>query len=151
MRASAFAVVAPPALGLTAVFAAFVGWRVAAWHGVIVLAMSALLAEIVALTIDFIPFTRPYRPGHAQLRTRWWLYALGVYLFAYWPARWELHALGSRADLVWLAGLLAVAIAALEIAGRLLATRWTVQSRDEEDDETPHVSVLALGGAVGRA
>ena len=48
-----------------------------------------LLAEVIALTVDFIPFTRAYQPGHAKLKTLWWLYILGIYVFAYWPLGWS--------------------------------------------------------------
>jgi hypothetical protein len=94
-RAAMQAFLVPPTLLLTvAVTAPLLGVRVAMWHAAFVTLMLMALIELAALTIDALPFTHPYRPGHAKLKSRWPVYVLGILGFAYWPVRAELSALG---------------------------------------------------------
>ena len=59
------------------------GWHEALWHTSFVALLVLVLVEVVAVTVPFTPFTRAYEPGHAKLKTRWPLYVIGVYVFAY--------------------------------------------------------------------
>jgi hypothetical protein len=72
------------------------GWQVAAWHTLYVAAVFSLLVEVVLFTIDHVPFTRAYPPGHAKLKSRWPLYLLGMYACAYWPVQAELRLMSSH-------------------------------------------------------
>jgi hypothetical protein len=134
------AVVLPPTLLLTAlVTIPLLGWSVAARHALIVFAMTALLVEWLAQTIHYIPFTRPYEPGHAKLRTRWWIYGLGLVAFAILPARLELRVLNNPAALLRFVTVLAAGVAALELAGRRRARSWL-----REESVEPGLTILEL-------
>ena len=128
------------------------GWTAAIRHTVFVLLLVVLLVEAVVLTIDHVPFTRPYKPGHAKLKTRWPLYALSAYGFGYGLARTELAVWANPIGFVWLLASVAAAIAALEIAGWWRAAKWSVHARDEEvADDAWNVTVLDIGSVVQRA
>jgi hypothetical protein len=146
-RAAAIAFLVPTAVVADALIAPLIGWRAAAWHAAIAIGAAVLLAETIALTIDFLPFTRPYLPGHAKLKTRWPLYVIGLYVFAIWPARAALHAAGSPAEIVSIAAWLILFAGALEIAGRLRAGTWRMNPIDEFEDESA-IAVLDLGMTV---
>jgi hypothetical protein len=150
VRATTIALVVPPTLMITALLAALNGWRVAASHALLACAIVVLLAEVIALTVDFIPFTRAYQPGHAKLKTLWWLYVLGIYVFAYWPTRLELRVMDAPPALLEMVGGIVVGIFALELAGRRRALRWTVHPREERPDAFSSATVLDLGGVVYR-
>ena len=152
VRAVTLAVVLPPMLALTAILTVpLFGWSVAVMHALVTCAVVALLAESMALSIDFVPFTRPYAAGHAKLRTRWPLYVLGMYLFAIWPARLELRILGDWSAALRIAACAAAAIAFLEWRGRRRAAAWMVDPRDEPPDVLSGLRVLNLGGPMKRA
>jgi hypothetical protein len=119
-----------------------VGFRHAAWTALLAGAMTVMLAEGAALSIATVPFTRPYVPGHARLRTRWPLYALGVYLCAYRPARMVLLA-DDETLVALLAFVVAVAVT-LHVLGRRLRTSGE-EPAGEDTDEVSSVTVLALG------
>ena len=145
------AVVLPPVLAVTAILTVpLFGWSVAAVHAVVTCAVVTLLAESMALTIDFVPFTRPYSPGHAKLKTRWPFYVLGMYVFAIWPARLELRILGDWWSALRMAAFAAAAIAFLEWRGRRRAAAWMVAPRDEPPDILSGLGVLNLGGPMKR-
>jgi hypothetical protein len=144
-RASMIALVAPTALFITAIVTTpLVGWRVAAWHAAFVLIVLVALVDVIALTIDHVPFTRPYSPGHARLKTRWPLYVIGMLLAAYWSVRLELRAMGG-AEPTLLGWTLAVALAA-HLAGWRRARTWSVEPREEDLlDEGSGIAVLDIG------
>jgi hypothetical protein len=99
VRASMIAFVVPRTLIVVGLLVPFLGWRVTALHAVFVGTLVVLFIEVIALTIDHIPFTRAYRPGHANLKAGGWVvYLLGLYVFAYLPTRLELR-LGQSAEL----------------------------------------------------
>ena len=71
-RAAILAFVGPPALAAALATGAWIGGSLRAmYHAAFVLLMVAALADFIVLTVDHLPFTRPYRPGHAKLKTRW--------------------------------------------------------------------------------
>jgi len=129
VRAASFALVAPPIAAL----AFFAGGASLALVGVLV---AAILASSLVLTVDFVPFTRAYEPGHAKLKTRWPLYLVGTSLVGYGLPRLP----------VWL--LITIA-AVLHIASRVTAHRWTVEPVDEEPDDASSVTRLDLASARG--
>jgi hypothetical protein len=111
-----------------------------------------VLIEVVAMTIDEVPFTRPYRHGHARLKTRWPLYLLGLFAFAYWPVRLELRLLGRPEALAAWAVSLATIVAALEMLRRWNAPGRRRDTWDEDaEDEVTGLSVLGLAGVVESA
>jgi len=146
-RAALRTLLIPPALALTAgITIPLLGVRIAAWHTAFVALMFMAVIELVALTIDAVPFTWPYRPGHAKLKARWPLYLLGMLAFAYWPVRLELKAFGG-AELSLLAWTAAAALA-FHLAGRRAAHKWSVQPPEDFAEDGYSVTVLSLGGAV---
>jgi len=149
VRAAMIAIVLPPTLVVAAVVTTpLVGWVLAAWHTVFVMLTAIVIVEAVALAVDFVPFTRAYEPGHAKLKTRWWLYVLGLYASAWWPARLELSVIDRAPAFVAVLSALAVAIAAFEIAGRRRSGVWSVQAPDYSADPFATITVLDLRSFV---
>jgi hypothetical protein len=148
VRASVIAAVAPGTMGASLVLAPLVGWRVAAWHALLAGALSVLLAEIVALTIRHVPFTRPYQPGHARLKLRWPIYLIGMYGMAYWPVQIELRLLGDPASMLKLVGAIGAGAAIVDVVGRRVARRWSLEPPPELDEEYSEVTALDIGSIV---
>ena len=145
VRASMMALVVPPALLIAAVVTMpLLGWRVAAYHALFVCAMTALLLEVMALTIHHVPFTHPYQPGHAKLKTRWWIYGLGLLAFAYWPARLELRMVGNPVAFVEVVTAIAMAIVVLEWVGRRRTGNWSMDASAEPAHDFASLTVLDL-------
>jgi hypothetical protein len=122
-------------------------------HAAFVLLLVVALAEALTATIDFLPFTRPYRPGHAKLKTRWPLYLFGTYLFADGAARLELWTWTQDRGFPVLLGCIVIAVAVIEIAARRRsATRPAEQPEDFGEDDSS-VTVLDLSavstGTIG--
>ena len=126
VRAAIAALVAP-ALGAMAF--AIGGWAHAARTVLLIVA----LADVIVLTIDFLPFTRAYRPGHARLKTRWPIYAVGAYAFAYGCLR--IPPL-----------LLLIPVGAFELTiGRFSRQRWTISSPTGEAADEAAVILDLIG------
>ena len=106
-----------------------------------------VLVEALALTVRHVPFTRPYPPGHARLKTRWPLYLIGMYAVAYLPVQLELHLLRRGASLLTVAVCITVAVTLLDVIGRHAARRLTEPPDDPEAD-FPATTVLDLSGAL---
>jgi len=151
LRASIVGFILPVTLLLTACLIPLVGWHVAAWHAAFVALVVLLLAEVVALTIDFVPFTRPYEPGHAKLKSRWPLYLFGMYGTAYWPVWFELRALHDPRAMLKLMAVFAVAIVAVDLVGRFRARRWSMETLEESMGEEITLTTLNIGTARHRA
>ena len=126
VRAAAIAAIAPPA--------ALLAYALSGWHkaGVVLLLVVALVDTIVVLTIDFLPFTRPYRPGHAKLKTRWPLYLAGGLVFSY----------GLPHAPVWL---VVAAIACLEAFAPRMAERWRLETEADDADQAVLILTCACG------
>jgi hypothetical protein len=147
-RAALRTFIIPPACLLTGIVTApLLGLRVAAWHAAFVVVVLLAFIELVALTIDALPFTHPYRPGHAKLKTRWPLYLLGMFAVAYWPVRFELAALGG--DELRLLAWPAVMGVAFHLAGRRAARQWSIEPAEDVGDDQDSVTILAIGPASG--
>ncbi|HEX3704624.1 MAG TPA: hypothetical protein VHU82_14940 [Vicinamibacterales bacterium] len=148
-RASMLVVIVPPtALMTAAICAPLIGWRMAAIHTLSSCVVISLLIEVVALTVTFVPYTRAYPPGHANLKTLWWLYALGLFVFAYWPARVELASISRPVPLLEMTASLVLIIAVLEIVGRRRSVRRRASWQDADDST---VTVLDIGPIASAA
>ena len=144
VRAAMLGFVWPRAFVMAIALGPFIGWRVALWHAVIVCALTVMLVDVLALTVRQIPFTRAYEPGHVRLRSRWPFYALGLFVFGYVPARWELHLLqGSGGLAVMMLVVLALA-AGVSLVTRLIASMRSSEAAGEE--EAADFGVGRLGG-----
>jgi hypothetical protein len=144
VRGAMLPVVLLPTLAVNVVVVGtLLGWKVAAWHMLLVSAVLILTVQVLSLTIDFVPYTRPYEPGHARLKTRWPLYLLGMFLVAYVPVQVEL-ALFHRPRWLLLCGTVtAVAIVIAEIAGHRSGRAWEIEPSEWEDSEA--VTTLNIG------
>ena len=89
------------------------------------------LANLLVLTIDFVPFTRAYEPGHAKLKTRWPLYAFGSYAFSYGALKIPILYV-------------VLGVLALELIGRRTPSRWSAAPREEDFNSLSAVTVLDL-------
>jgi hypothetical protein len=138
-------VVPATALVALAILVPILGWGMAAIDTLGMSAVVMFLIELVALTISFVPFTRAYPPGHANLKSLWWLYVIGLFPFAYWPARVELSSIQNPGPLIEMTAALAVAIGALEIVGRHRAVRWRGALQDAPEDGPFTITVLDIG------
>ncbi|HZR22057.1 MAG TPA: hypothetical protein VFA59_00625 [Vicinamibacterales bacterium] len=131
VRASIVALLAP--LAAIAAYAAG-GWR----HAVLVAVSIAALADILVLTIDFLPFTRAYEPGHARLKSRWPLYLLGAVAFAFGTLRLP----------VWFA---TAVLVALELSIAYATRGWSLQPDEDAVSDAFSVTTLDLTRAFGGA
>jgi hypothetical protein len=141
-------VVPPIAIIAAAILTPLAGWRIAAIHTLGMCTVAIFLIELVALTIRFVPFTRAYPPGHANLKSLWWLYVLGLFAFAYWPARIALSSIQDPTQMIEMSAALAVAIGALEIVGRRRSVQWSAQVPDELGDDPHNITVLDIGTLI---
>jgi hypothetical protein len=117
-------------------------------HAALAAAVVMLLSEIAAWTIPFVPFTRPYQAGRAKLRTRWWLYLVGTYLAAAWPASFEVWAIDHPPALV-AATVACIALAfALDYVGRQHWLERREPAADDAADSPGGFTVLDIAVAV---
>ncbi|PYR13222.1 MAG: hypothetical protein DMG00_07330, partial [Acidobacteria bacterium] len=131
IRASIFGFLAPCA----ALVALAIG---GAGHAVRVALVVVALANLLVLTIDFVPFTRAYEPGHAKLKTRWPLYAFGSYAFSYGALKIPILYV-------------VLGVLALELIGRRTPSRWSAAPREEDFNSLSAVTVLDLTGGARAA
>jgi hypothetical protein len=149
VRASMMAVVAIPALAVACTLSALIEWRLALIHAWISVAVLGVLVELLALTVRHIPFTRPYPPGHARLKTRWPLYVLGMFAVAYYPVQLELQRLQHGRSLLVIGVCITVTVTLLDVIGRHAARRLTELPEDPEADLSS-TTVLDISGALQR-
>lgn len=147
VRSAMVSFVLPRTLTIVGCLVPLVGWRIAAWHGLLTSALTVLLVEILVLTIRFIPYTRAHEPGHTNLKLWWPVYALGLYLFAYWPARLEMSSLNEPMVLVAAVVAVIFCIALVDIGGRRIAGRGLGGDDDSANDFSETI-VLDLSGFV---
>ena len=148
VRAALMAMVAPVVLAISLVTTAYLlGWWIAVRHTMFVAAIVVVMVEATAMTVPFVPFTRPYQPGRARLRTRWWMYVVGLCASAVWPVWFELRAASHPRALAAAIVVLAAAAAAMEIAGRH-QLRPSAEHSDDIADERDTFAVLDIGMAV---
>jgi hypothetical protein len=151
VRAAMFAFAVGPALFLNAVAVLpLLGWRVAAIHSLIVMLAIAITAQSASMLVGGVPFTRAYPPGHAKLKTRWHYYLLGMWAISYLPVRMELRVMNDVRGFIILAMAGLALLAALELAGRYRARRWTLLPSSELDEGDPEsLTFLNLGPDAG--
>ena len=144
MRASIVAVVAPVTV---AIAVGVGGWR----HGVVTLVVGIAFAAFLAMTINFIPFTRPYRSGHARLRRRWPFYLIGAYALSYGVVAVERRVWSNAVDSgLLIAGFAGLAIAC-DVAGRYIPKAWTIGAQgDRPETDGDETIVLGLDAAENR-
>jgi len=104
-----------------------------------------VLVEILALTVNFIPFTRAHQASRGNLGIRIGVYGFGMYLFAYWPVQLEMWTQFRMIPLLAVCAGLCATIAMLEIMGRKRAAEWTLHWDDAFADDD---SIAA--GLLGR-
>ena len=151
VRAAMIAFVIGPALFVNAlVVLPLLGVRIAAIHSLVVVIAVTIAAQFASLMVDSVPFTRPYPPGHAKLKTRWPLYLIGLYLVAYSPVQMELRALNDTPRLLWLFAEGAALIVLLELLGRRRALGWKLPDADADADPEA-LTFLNIGPDVTRA
>jgi hypothetical protein len=144
------AILVPAAAAGAAILSARLSWLEVVGHASFVALAVIVLLELLALTVTFTPFTRPYEPGHAKLKTRWPLYLIGAYAFSY-----RLVSLERLCWTVprWFVGLLiclaALAIA-LDVAGRARADPSYTDAFEELANEEGQMAVLGLGAVAPR-
>jgi hypothetical protein len=150
MRAAMISFALFPALAVNALVVwPLVGWRVAAWNAAFVCVAVTFAAQAASITIESVPFTRAYPPGHTKLKTRWPLYFGGMYAVAYWPVRWELGALRDPSALLMLVAGGLVAIVLVDLVGRRAALEWKIQPDIEVDGDPEALTFLNLGPDAG--
>ncbi len=151
IRGAMIAYVLPRTLAVSLiVLVPLLGWTSAVSHTVLVGALTTLLLEALAFTIEFVPFTCQYEPGHAKLRTRWPLYALGLYLFAYWPAHVSMRTAVNPVAIALMTSAAALAIVVIELLGRRLRTTWGARVFDERLDDPAAPAALNLASVALR-
>ena len=149
VRAVMIVMVLGPAIIVNAAFVApLVGWTIAAWHTLVVISVLILLSELLSLTVDFVPYTRAYEPGHTKLKTRWPLYLLGMFVTAYAPVRLELELLATPRSVLPLVAIVGLGIVVSEIVGRRLGTTWSLEPVELIDSDA--ATVLDIGGFARR-
>ena len=150
-RAAIVSLVLPSILVLSAaVTAGLLGWRVAVWHTLFVAGVVALLVEVVLLTIDHVPFTRAYPPGHAKLKSRWPLYLFGMYLCAYWPVQLELRLIASPPAMSALIALAFGTTIALAVWSRR-RSGWSLQPLEDAEKHLDEITSLGTIHPLDRA
>jgi hypothetical protein len=135
--------VLPPTVVASMALTLLVGWQVAAWNLSISAIGAILIIEVLALTIVGLPFTRAYRPGHAKLRSRWPLYLIGMWIFAYWPAHIQVLFARDTTALVWLAGIMGGLTVAAAASGRFI--QWSAPPSDDAFLGEGATAVLDIG------
>jgi hypothetical protein len=150
-RAAIVALVGPPAVLSALALATLIGgWLTAVFHASFVLLLVVAFADFVVLTIGDIPFTRPYQPGHAKLKTRWPLYVLGAYGFGNGLASLELLYLNEPPAFVGVLLVAAMVVAIFEWAVRRAGRAWSEQSGDDDGGAPSSVTLLHLAPAIPR-
>ena len=146
-RAAIVGLVAPPAVLLAlAVAAPILGWTAAVRHATFVVLLLVAFADFIVLTVDHIPFTRPYLPGHAKLKARWPLYVFGAYGFTSGLTALELYAGDEPHGTVMLLSLTALVVAVFELAVTGHSLKPGALDDGDFDDEPSNITVLDLKG-----
>lgn len=75
--------VAPLPLVLSPFYAALWGWTISLVHASYVIALSAVLTELLLLRFHKVPFTCSYLPGKANIKLYWFPYVMAFVTYAY--------------------------------------------------------------------
>ena len=128
VRGAMTAILLPVVLFASAALSITGPWQEAVIHVAIVAAATMLLVEVLALSVRFTPYTRPYEPGHAKLKTRWPVYLAASLTFVYAISAVERMSSGRPLPMISLFAALVALSGWLELRGR--ATR---QGNAEEE------------------
>src|SRR5207249_179148 len=111
-------------------------WNAALLQSALTLLFLLVLSDVFVLTLRSVPFTRPYRPGHAKLKTRWPLYLLGSSAFGNLLATIQAPLAHDWRLFVIILALTAAVLVALEWTIRRTGQHWSFGSDDDvEEDE----------------
>jgi hypothetical protein len=150
IRGAMAAMLVPAAAACAVFLSARLSWAEMARHASFVALAVIVLLELLALTVTFTPFARPYEPGHAKLKTRWPLYLIGAYAFSYRLVGLERLC---WTDPRWFVGLLiclaALAIS-LDVAGRARAEPNSADALEELANDLEQIDVLGIGAVAPR-
>jgi hypothetical protein len=115
-------------------------------HAGVVLMLVFVLAELTATTFVDIPLTRLYQPGHTKLRSRWPLYVLGSYLFAYVSIELELALWrGPGLKVLVFAGLAVAALSAIIRVRRHRLVDEAADRLERPEDVASELTLLEIG------
>ena len=150
VRVAMLAFVVPPvAFGAAVITLPLYGWHLAARHTLLVVLLTWLLVEVLLPAFPHVPFARAYEPGHARLKTRWWMYLLGMFAFAYVPVKVELMLMGNTAGQLELIGAIVAGSVLIPLA-RMARARGKpgrpVEWNDDDEGELSELAVLNLSG-----
>lgn len=111
-----------------------------AWHAVVhttfCVLLGWLLAEVLALTLNKIPFTCTYYPGLSRLRTLWPLYFIAFTTFCYTTPSLEYAAFSRPSSLIRFIVVMIIAIAAARFLRSYRLRALPGFRFQEEDPET---------------
>jgi hypothetical protein len=119
-----------------------VGLQTAIWRGAIASLVLCAFIDLIAATIHHVPFTQPYRPGHAKLKSRWPLYLIGQYVFVYGAIHLPMW---STASDPWAITTMVGVAALCYAAGRRAAHTWSTEAPPELWDDPWAVTILDIG------
>lgn len=133
------AFVLPRTCVATAALVPLIGWRLAADHTALVLALTVLLVHLAGRRIDELPFKGRPTTAEATLKGRWALYFVGLYFFARFPASVAV-SIGSLQTTLWFVVPVAAVVAAATLVERYRsAPRLDGIAETDEEGEQPIV------------
>jgi len=145
VRASVYGVAVVPLAVLTALFFSLaIGWRLGAWHTLVVTCMTAFLTELMLLGVDDMPFTRAEQPPETGAPVWWVFYLLGLMFFVYLPGRLESNLIAHGRSPLLIAGVAAVAAVAVAVLRTAALRRRRIET-DVEYELVPLGGIQPLG------
>lgn len=148
LRGAMLSVLLPIAAVLAVALAPFGGWTAALRHLAFAGLATVLLVEAVAATVPFLPFTRPYQPGHAKLKTRWPLYLLAAYAFGYAMPRIERAYWFDPTAFAAMLVVMGALVVAIDRVSRSRARRALPPVAEDVVDDEDRIAVLNIGGTI---
>ncbi len=118
IRGAMGAMLVPAAAACAVILSARLTWLEMIRNASFVALAVIVLIELLASTVAFTPYTRPYEPGHAKLKTRWPLYIIGACAFAYGLVAVERACWTSPSRFTGLLTGLAALAVTIDLAGR---------------------------------
>lgn len=150
VQAAMMAYVLPRTLLLSlVVLTPLLGWSIGVAHTVLTCAVTLVFVAGLARTVHFIPFTREYVPGHARLKTRWPLYAMGLYVFAYWPAQISMRIVDDPNAVPAVVSAAALGMILVGALGRWHRP-WSLDPCEEQPEDSTAPAALNLASVVLR-
>jgi hypothetical protein len=150
VRGALAGMLVPVAIVCAGAFSIAAGWVALTRHLTVAVLATILLVELVACTVPFTPYSRPYQPGHAQLKTRWPLYAMASYVFAYRLPAVERACWTQPARFAALVFGLAILTIAIDLTARRRSASAVVQPIDEIAFDDTEITLLGIGAGEQR-